>query len=33
MVVPVLAHGQHKWKQFYGCVNFPRCRQVIAIER
>ena len=33
MVVRQVAQGQHKGKRFYGCRNFPQCRQVIAIDR
>jgi len=33
MVVRQVAQGPHKGKRFYGCRNFPQCRQVIAIDR
>lgn len=33
MVVRQVAQGQHHGKRFYGCRNFPQCRQVIAIDR
>jgi len=33
MVVRQVSQGQHKGKRFYGCLNFPQCRQVIAIDR
>jgi len=33
MVVRTVSQGQHKGKRFYGCRNFPQCRQVIAIDR
>jgi hypothetical protein len=33
MVVRHVAQGPHKGKRFYGCSNYPRCRQVIAIDR
>jgi hypothetical protein len=25
MVVRTVAHGEHRGKQFYGCVTYPRC--------
>lgn len=28
MVLRTVTQGEHKGKQFYGCVNFPRCREV-----
>ncbi len=28
MVVRTVAKGQHQGKQFYGCKNFPQCREV-----
>jgi hypothetical protein len=28
MVVRTVAHGEHKGKQFYGCQNYPRCREM-----
>ena len=33
MVVRQVAQGPHKGKRFYGCRNFPQCRQVIPIDR
>jgi very-short-patch-repair endonuclease len=28
MVVRTVAQGEHKGKQFYGCQNYPRCREM-----
>ena len=28
MVLRTVMQGEHKGKQFYGCVNYPRCREV-----
>lgn len=28
MVLRTVAQGEHKGKQFYGCVNYPHCREV-----
>jgi very-short-patch-repair endonuclease len=28
MVLRTVAQGEHKGKQFYGCQNYPRCREV-----
>ncbi len=28
MVQPVASKGEHKGRQFWGCPNFPRCREV-----
>jgi very-short-patch-repair endonuclease len=28
MVIRTVAQGEHKGKQFYGCPNYPRCREV-----
>jgi hypothetical protein len=28
LVVRTVAQGEHKGKQFYGCVNYPRCREM-----
>jgi len=28
MVVRTVAQGDHKGKQFYGCVNYPRCHEM-----
>jgi len=33
MVARQVAQGPHKGKRFYGCRNFPQCRQLIAIDR
>lgn len=32
MVLRTVSQGDHKGKQFYGCQNFPRCRQVKPIS-
>lgn len=32
MVVRTVSKGNHKGKQFYGCSNFPKCRQMKPIE-
>jgi len=32
MVVRTVAQGDHKGKQFYGCTNYPRCREVKALK-
>lgn len=32
MVVRTVAQGDHKGKQFYGCANYPRCREVKALK-
>lgn len=32
MVVRTVTQGEHKGKQFFGCVNFPRCREVKALK-
>ncbi|MEW5721260.1 MAG: topoisomerase DNA-binding C4 zinc finger domain-containing protein [Chloroflexota bacterium] len=31
MVVRTASRGEHQGKPFYGCPNFPRCREVAAI--
>jgi hypothetical protein len=28
MVVRTVAQGEHKGRKFYGCVNYPRCREM-----
>ena len=28
MVLRTVAQGEHKGKQFYGCQNYPRCREM-----
>jgi len=28
MVVRTVKQGEHKGKQFYGCQNYPRCREM-----
>ncbi len=28
MVLRIVTQGEHKGKKFYGCANFPRCREV-----
>ncbi len=33
MVVRTVAKGPHQGKQFYGCVNYPRCREMLPLER
>ena len=33
MVVRIAGQGEHKGKRFYGCSNYPRCRQAIALDR
>lgn len=30
MVLRIVTQGEHKGKKFYGCSNFPRCREVKA---
>ncbi len=32
MVVRTATRGEHKEKQFYGCVNFPRCREILPLK-
>jgi hypothetical protein len=31
MVIRTVVQGEHKGKQFYGCPNFPKCREVRPI--
>jgi hypothetical protein len=33
MVVRTVSKGDHKGKQFYGCSNYPKCRQMKPIEQ
>ena len=33
MVVRQASAGEHKGERFYGCRNFPQCRQVVPIDR
>ena len=32
MVLRTVAQGEHKGKQFYGCQNYPRCREMKPIS-
>ena len=32
MVVRTVAQGEHKGKQFYGCTNYPRCKEVKTLK-
>lgn len=32
MVVRTVKRGQHAGKQFYGCRNFPKCREVLPLS-
>jgi ssDNA-binding Zn-finger/Zn-ribbon topoisomerase 1 len=32
MVIRVASKGKQKGIQFYGCPNFPKCRQVLPIH-
>jgi len=32
MVLRVASHGEHKGRQFYGCQNYPKCRQVLPFD-
>lgn len=32
MVVRTVKKGKHKGKQFYGCENYPNCRQMLSLE-
>lgn len=32
MVLRTVAQGEHKGKQFYGCQNYPRCREVLPVS-
>ncbi len=33
MVLRTVTRGKHKGKQFYGCVNYPRCREVKPVPK
>jgi hypothetical protein len=33
MVLRTASQGDHKGQQFYGCQNYPRCREVMPITR
>lgn len=33
MVIRTVAKGQHQGKQFYGCVNYPRCREMLSLKK
>jgi hypothetical protein len=32
MVVRTVARGEHQGKQFYGCPNYPRCREMLPLR-
>lgn len=32
MVLRTVTQGEHKGKQFYGCINYPRCREVLPVS-
>jgi len=32
MVLRTVSQGEHKGKQFYGCQNYPRCREVKPVQ-
>jgi hypothetical protein len=32
MVIRIAARGEHQGKQFYGCPNYPRCREMLPIK-
>ena len=32
MVVRAVARGEHQGKQFYGCPNYPRCREMLPLK-
>jgi ssDNA-binding Zn-finger/Zn-ribbon topoisomerase 1 len=32
MVLRTVAQGEHKGKQFYGCQNYPRCREMKPVS-
>lgn len=32
LILRTAAKWENKWKQFYGCENFPKCRTVVNIE-
>ncbi len=33
MVLRTVAQGEHKGKQFYGCQNYPRCREMKPVSK
>ncbi len=33
MVVRTVAKGDHQGKQFYGCSNYPRCREMLPLKK
>lgn len=33
MMVRTVAQGEHKGKQFYGCANYPRCREMKPLKQ
>lgn len=33
MVLRTASQGNHKGQQFYGCPNYPRCREVVPVTR
>ena len=33
MVLRTVSKGEHKGKQFYGCQNFPQCREVKPVKK
>jgi hypothetical protein len=33
MVLRTVSQGEHKGKQFYGCSNYPRCREMKPVTR
>jgi ssDNA-binding Zn-finger/Zn-ribbon topoisomerase 1 len=32
MVLRTAQRGDNKGQQFYGCTNYPRCRQIIPLD-
>jgi len=32
MVLRIASRGEHKGSRFYGCPNFPKCRQVLPVN-
>jgi predicted RNA-binding Zn-ribbon protein involved in translation (DUF1610 family) len=32
MIVRTVARGEHQGKQFYGCPNYPRCREMLPLK-
>ena len=32
MVVRTVARGEHQGRQFYGCPNYPRCREMLPLK-